>query len=237
LLDDEPAFELSFWCGTCPFLFKRLEGSNETLSLAALERHLAEGVDGVDEAVIDRFASLLPPGEYMPLLLRVRPRLVWPVAPGDYFSEEQVATWNVDGFWGLPEYPQTPYYRTFETPVDSDAHFYEFIVPMVPPSWNDRDRVEEHRKRLVAGDRSTAVAVSLLDVCEPAVETGARDPYAHWCLTHFLLDGHHKTEAAASSGEALQLLSLLAVEESLAAPEEITKIAQLRARPEKTRPV
>lgn len=28
LLDDRPAFELSYWCGTCPFLFRRLEGAN-----------------------------------------------------------------------------------------------------------------------------------------------------------------------------------------------------------------
>jgi hypothetical protein len=32
VLDDKPAFELSFWCGTCPFLFERLEGAHETLS-------------------------------------------------------------------------------------------------------------------------------------------------------------------------------------------------------------
>ena len=79
-LDDKPAFELSFWCGTCQYLFKRQCGADETVSLAATEGCLAEGIDG----------------------------LVRPVEAGDYFAEEQVATWGPDSFWGLPEYPGTP---------------------------------------------------------------------------------------------------------------------------------
>ena len=30
LLDGEPAYELSSWCGTCPFLFERRDGANDT---------------------------------------------------------------------------------------------------------------------------------------------------------------------------------------------------------------
>lgn len=55
----------------------------------------------------------------LPLLLSVRPRLVLPAGPGDYFASGQVATWGMSSFWGLPEYPATPYYRTYETPVDA----------------------------------------------------------------------------------------------------------------------
>jgi hypothetical protein len=125
----------------------------------------------LDEGVVNRFAALLPSAEYLPLLLKVSPRLVRPVEDGDYFAEEQVATWGIDSFWGLPAYPQTPYYRTYETAIDSDSHLFEFIVPMVPPSWNDLARVEEHRHRLSSSARPTAVAVSLLDVCQPAIDT------------------------------------------------------------------
>lgn len=34
----DPAFELSWWCGTCPLLFKRLEGAMETLSLPKMQQ-------------------------------------------------------------------------------------------------------------------------------------------------------------------------------------------------------
>lgn len=178
-LDDKPAFELSFWCGTCQFLFKREHGANETVSLADVEARLAAGVDDLDEEVISAFAALLPLGEYVPLLLQVQPRLVRPVGAGDYFAEEQVATWGVESFWGLPEYPRTPYYRTYETAVAAEAHLFEFVVPMVPPSWNDADRVEAHRERLDSSSRPTAVGVSTLDVCAPAEDWNSTDYFDH----------------------------------------------------------
>jgi hypothetical protein len=230
-LDEKPAFELSFWCGTCQFLFKRQYGANETTSLVDFEARLAEGLEELDDAVIAEFAALLPRGEYLPLLLQVDPRLVRPVEPGDYFANEQVATWGVESFWGLPEYPHTPYYRTFETAVDPEAHLFEFIVPMVPPSWNDGVRVEAHRERLRTSSRPTAVAVSILDVCAPAEDSNSRDYFAHWGLTHFLLDGHHKLQAAAESHRPLRLLSLLSLAGGLATAEQVSRVPELRARP------
>lgn len=99
LLDKRPAFELAYWCGTCPILFERLEGANETLSLEQLAARLGDGVSGLDETVMEAFGRLLPLGMYVPLLLQITPRLVLPVHEGDYFSEEQVATWGIDSFW------------------------------------------------------------------------------------------------------------------------------------------
>lgn len=234
-LDEKPAFELSFWCGTCQFLFKRESGADETLSLTAVESRLAAGLDDLDEEVITAFAALLPRGEYVPLLLRVQPRLVRPVEAGDYFAEEQVATWGVETFWGLPEYPRTPYYRTYETAVNDEAHLFEFVVPMVPPSWNDAERVQSHQERLATSSRPTAVAVSTLDVCAPPLDSASTDYFDHWGLTHFLLDGHHKFQAAADDHRSLQLLSLLSVEGSLAAAERVAQVPELRVRARKGR--
>lgn len=110
-LDEQPAFALSFWCGTCPFLFQRLEGANQTLSITALQQRLDDGLQAVDDDIIASLSMLLPAGEYLPMLEQLQPRLVMPMRPGDYFSEDQVATWGIDAFWGLPRYPRTPYYR------------------------------------------------------------------------------------------------------------------------------
>ncbi|WP_137994867.1 hypothetical protein [Streptomyces vilmorinianum] len=228
VVDGEPAFELSYWCGTCPFLFRRLETARQTLSLDGVQDRLTGALaDPGDEGVIDAFGALLPEGEYLPVLLRVEPRLVIPGREGDYFSGEQVTTWGLDQFWGLPEYPHTPYYRTFETAVDASAHLYEFVVPMVPPTWNARERVEEYIELMSRGTVPTAVAVSTLDVCEPAIDMSA-DYYKHWGLTHFLLDGHHKLEAAATAGRPVQILSLLALGESLAEPDDCARLPALR---------
>ncbi|MFI6009589.1 hypothetical protein ACIBAG_12295 [Streptomyces sp. NPDC051243] len=230
VVDGEPAFELSFWCGTCPFLFRRLDTARQTLSLQSVQETLTGTLAGPDDGgVTEAFGALLPEGEYLPLLLRVEPRLVAPGQEGDYFSGEQVTTWGVDQFWGLPEYPHTPYYRTFETAVDASAHLYEFVVPMVPPTWNTRERVEAYAELMGRATVPTAVAVSTLDVCEPAAGQPT-DHHRHWGLTHFLLDGHHKLQAAATTGRPVQLLSLLALGEGLAEPADCARVPALRAR-------
>ncbi|MFD7125059.1 hypothetical protein ACFV9X_13155 [Streptomyces anulatus] len=93
MVDDEPAFELSFYCGTCPLLFRRLETAREKLSLESMQERLTGTLDDPDDGgVIDAFGTLLPKGEYLPLLLEVEPRLVIPGKEGDYFSGEQVTT-------------------------------------------------------------------------------------------------------------------------------------------------
>ncbi|WP_127507104.1 hypothetical protein [Actinoplanes solisilvae] len=214
-VDEKPAFELSYWCGICQILFQRQEGSTETFT-----------ADGDDP--IEAFGALLPRGDYQPMRLELRPRLVHPSSPGDYFAEEQVDTWGLDSFWGLPVYPRTPYYRTFETAVGADAHFYEFVVPMVPPSWNERAQVEKYIADLDAGQSLSGVAVSVLDVSEPATAEGA-DHHTHWALTHFLLDGHHRFQAAAETGHPVRLLSLLSADNGLAGSAELARVPVLRS--------
>jgi len=205
----------------------------EPIALGDTASRLAAGLDAIDADVVATFSEVVPEGRYLPLLLEVSPRLVRPVSgPEDYFAEEQVVTWGLSGFWGLPENPQTPYYRTFDTRVDDDAHLHEFVVPMVPPSWNDRLRVAAFRELLAApdGPLPTAVALTTLDVCGPAVAAGRADWHVHWGLTHFLLDGHHKLEAAASVDGTVRLLSLLTLNDSLATEEELALLPALRAR-------
>lgn len=101
---------------------------------------------------------------------------------------------------------------------------------MVPPSWNDRGRVGEFIESLATSDTATAVAVSILDVCQPATRQGP-EYYAHWALPHFLLDGHHKMEAAAASGQSLRLLSLLAIGAGLASADQVARVPALRSQP------
>lgn len=198
------------------------------LAVDELESTLTTGLDRIDDEVVNAFGDLLAVGSYLPLLLQISPVLQRPGRDGDYFTDEQVQTWGLESFWGLPHYPQTPYYRTFETTVGSDAHLFEFVVPMVPPSWNSAAVMVRHQEALAVSARPTAVAVSTLDICEPAVDRGVND-YAHWGLTHFLLDGHHKMQAAAQAGRPLRLLSLLSIESSLAPPNEVNRVAELRA--------
>ncbi|WP_327359988.1 hypothetical protein [Streptomyces sp. NBC_01296] len=100
---------------------------------------------------------------------------------------------------------------------------------MVPPTWNDKERVEEYVALMEQGTVPTAVAISTLDVCQPAIDRGD-DYFVHWGLTHFLLDGHHKLEAAAATGQPVRILSLLALGESLAGSDDAARLPALRTR-------
>ncbi len=66
-------------------------------------------------------------------------------------------------------------------------------------------------------------------MCQPAFAGEGGDYYTHWALMHFLLDGHHKLEAAAKAGRPLRLLSLLSVDAGLADKQDIDSLTGIRA--------
>ncbi|MBW8723883.1 MAG: hypothetical protein JF625_01815 [Inquilinus limosus] len=74
----------------------------------------------------------------------------------------------------------------------------------------------DYEALLAAGSVPTAVAISLLDVKGPAMRG-----IDHWCLTHYLLDGHHKLAAAARAGRPLTLITFLATDQGTANEAEI----------------
>jgi hypothetical protein len=93
---------------------------------------------------------------------------------------------------------------------------------MVPPTWNDRDRVAGYEEQIRDGARPTVLALSILDHTQPF------DSFdAHTGLMHFVLDGHHKIEAAARLGVEITVLSLLSVEDSLAFSQNVLGIPDL----------
>lgn len=234
MLRGVPILELSLWCGTCPALFKKL-AEPESADLQLANQRLNAGLDRIDDGVLAVYGNVLAESTYTVLLLDITPRLVEPGSASDYFSHEQVATWGIDPVLGAPDDPGTPYYRTFEAPAGTDRQLYEFVVPMVPPAWNDGERVAEYAAASHEdATPATAVAYSLLDVLQPAMIEG-EDYYAHWTLTHILLDGHHKVEAAAATGRPLRLLSLLDERISIASAEELSALSGVRSQPPRPR--
>ncbi len=208
-------------------------GGPEAADLGLAHERLNASLHRIDDEVLQVYGKVLPESDYTVLLLEITPRLVVPGTLFDYFTHEQVTTWGVDPAVGSPEDPGTPYYRTFEAPVGRQGHLYELVVPMVPPAWNNRRRVVGYAAA-AAVEHPTAVAYSLLDVLQPAMDEG-EDYYEHWVLSNFLLDGHHKIEAAAATGRPIRLLSLVDERISIAAPEEVTTMAQARSQSQQAR--
>ena len=228
-LDGKPAYHIGNVCNTCEFFFERLDGATHSLSAEHLGAALAAGKPSMERRWVEAVGALLPPGDYIPFYTQLQPRLVRPGEPGDYYVDEQVATWGIDAFWNLPHDPRTEYYRGRMVPLspvkNGNRAIFEFVAPMFPHGWLDEDRVSAYRSRN-EDDAPTALALSVLDVKAPADWHVQPAVVEHWCLTHYLLDGHHKTYAAATANTLLGVLSFLAVREGIAAAEEAIEVVR-----------
>lgn len=225
-LNGKPAYHIGNICNTCSFFFQRLEGANGSATAAGVCEQLESGLDSLTDGVMEAWAQALPEEDYVVCLFEVRPVLVAPGSGTDYFTHEQVELWGVDGFWGMPHHPRTEYYRLGAIPVGEGGRLFEFLIPMFPKSWLKVDEVARYTAALERGDRPTAVAIAILDVKQPAMWDGNPAVTEHWCLAHYLLDGHHKTFAAAQSGQPIRLLSFLAVGKGIADDAQIRTVLQ-----------
>jgi hypothetical protein len=73
-----------------------------------------------------------------------------------------------------------------------------------------------------APGRPTAVAFGLLDIEGPWFRRER-----HWGLFHFLLDGHHKTAAAAANNAPIRLLTFVSAGESIACDDELLRLPEI----------
>lgn len=232
-LEGEKAYFIGGACDTCAFLFERMGGANRNVSPGETADALRSGLQGIDDALVSTVGKVVPKGHYRVGLLELSPTLVKPGTERDYFANEQAELWDTDAFWGLPHHPKTEYYRTPPVPLDGCRQLFEFVVPMFPKNWLSKKTLEVYADRLSAGERPTALAVSVLDVRGPATREEGPAVCEHWCLTHYLLDGHHKTYAASLSGERITLLSFLSTYESVATEENVDRVLAVLAAPGK----
>ena len=220
-VDGKPAYHIGNVCDTCSFFFERLDGANQSISPSEISNTLRQGVRHLDESVLGKIKTILPDGEYVATLLTVVPSRVFPGSANDYFTHEQVELWGIDGFWNLPHFPKTEYYRCRTKDLGERRKLFEFIVPMFPGNWLKPEECEAYKTAINFGRQPTALALTVLDIKQPATWNGEPAVIEHWCLAHYLLDGHHKTFAASELDKPITLLSFLSLGESLATEESV----------------
>lgn len=216
-IDGNPAYEIGNICGTCNFYFERLEGANQSVHPTDLIDQLNEGLTSLDKKTIDKVAEIIPNGKYKVLLLTVYPKLIELGKEKDYFSNEEIKLWGIDGFWGLPHNPKISYYRGTDQSIKKDEKIFEFIIPIFPQTWLNQDRVEFYKEQFDQDKTPTAISLSVLDIKAPASWINEEKPEftGHWCLAHYILDGHHKLFAAAELKKPINLICFLAIEEGV----------------------
>lgn len=101
---------------------------------------------------------------------------------------------------------------------------FEFIVPMFPHGWLTGETVDEFREIIQNGGAPTAISVSVLDRKQPANWYNDQVITEHWCLAHYLIDGHHKVYASNIVQKPITLLSFLAVDEGISSPDDVAQL-------------
>ena len=224
-LDGKRAYELGNICSTCAFFFERMEGANKKVEVDDLVGQLESGLSANDHATIEKLGTMIPAGSYRANFIELTPDAVELGTNNDYFVKEQQAVWGLDGFWGLPHDPRVPYYRASSRAISATQRLFEFVMPMYPRNWLKPERVAEYREALRQDKRPTAVCLSILDVKGAAV--GDAEEFEHWCLAHYVLDGHHKIEAAALAGKPVTLVSFVTCDHGVSTPEQVAKLTTL----------
>jgi len=240
-LHGKRAYQLSWSCGTCGLVFERQTAAQETVSIEFLRSRLADGVSHIEGPLVEAFSAVIPRGSYRVALLEIRPRLVRPGDEGDYFSKESVALFGLNPpHYDLPFSPETYYYRMESPPgaglgqglggLEDGTTLFEFLAPMISIRALDASTLDSYRNRDPRRALPTAVAISVLEIASPAtLKDGAVDSprcRQHWGWTHFLLDGHHKVNVAATEGRPVSLLSFLAIDQGLCSPAEVERMLE-----------
>jgi hypothetical protein len=226
-LQDRPIYELFPLCETCPPLFRQLGDARGVVSVAEFKHRLDAGLNAIDEDLLSRLSSVLPLDEYLPVLLRLWPRLVIPGQPGDYFTNERWRAFEHDPA-DSDDVAAGPYYRGTTIRLGPEDSLFEFVMPLVSPSSNDAARVQHYKDQMTQGVIPTALAFSLLDGSR-SDDIDDDDGEFHWGLGHFLLDGHNKIQAAAELEGPLDLMTALSLHSGKAAPEVASSVVEVLA--------
>lgn len=228
-VDGKRAYHLGFACQTCSLLFERLSGANQAIQIEATADALREGIASLNDEVVRVIGSGIPEGDYCAILAECRITMIKPGEANDYFVKEQIALWGEHTFWCLPHDPRVPYFRAGDRDMGESKRFFNFIAPMFPTQWLKMTTLAEYKRAFETKTSGTALALAILDVRGPADWKGEEppDPVEHWCLTHYLIDGHHKLNAASETGKALRLLSFISASLGVSEHKDIERAVEL----------
>lgn len=223
-INGKATFHLGNVCETCAFFFERLSETTNQLEIGELRQGLENGMTEITASVSETLIQLMPKSDYTVVLLKVKPEQAVAGERSDYFASEdrEFEEYIVnEGDIELQD-PKTDYYRVggrSEIVMPSSfgtAKGFEFLVPITSEKELDSHRIDHFVEALSNGGLPTAIAVSVLDVKGPSV-----NDRTHWCLAHYILDGHHKLAAAAQSGKEITLLAFIAHDHGVSSTQDI----------------
>jgi hypothetical protein len=214
-------------CGTCSFFFEKLIDNKKSINPKETIDKLNVGLTTIDDNTLDVLREIIPNGFYEITLLTIKPKFAVVGQTGDYFAKEQVDLWGIDGYEGVPHSLKVNYYRGTDKEIGDDRKLFEFFIPLTSPDCIDQTRVDFYKEQILKGCKPTAISLTILDVKEPAVwpnDDIKPEFTSHWCIAHYILDGHHKIKAACELTSEITLLSFIATEKGISSTDDINEV-------------
>lgn len=216
-------------CDTCGFFFEKLIGPNSGLEIDDLRTKLEIGTADPSPEVLSTLAQLMPKSDYTVAILKVLPEHVRPLEREDYFAREDFDYQDdydiIENGPPEPHNPKTEYYRiSGRSGVSIEDEYatakaFDFIIPLIAQQSLDRDRIDYFKDAISRGQTTTVVALSVMDIKGPSFKDRV-----HWCLAHYVLDGHHKLAAAAETKSEVTLLAFIALEHGVSSSSHVEKL-------------
>lgn len=196
-----------------------MEGANKSISPHIITNELEQGLLSLEPYLVENIATLIPDGQYIVSLIDVYPNLIEIGSDHDYFIKEQIDCWGEDGFWDFPHHPKIKYYRGNDQKIGDTKLLFEFIIPMFPQKWLNRETVKQYQNLISEGRKPTAITLSVLDIKE-----FYESEVSHCCLAHYILDGHHKMYAASLENKPISILAFVAIDQGISSKDDIVDL-------------
>ncbi|MGM5629859.1 hypothetical protein O2K51_03070 [Apibacter raozihei] len=212
--DNEPLFHIGNICGTCAFFFTQIKTDLAgSYTADSVRNNLANGIETISDDISKQLSAIIPEGEYECLLLEIQPYQTCYNGKRDYFKEEQNPLWDYED-----ETDETGgiYYRGTDSVISEHEKLFEFFIPLYPPSSLEENRVRFYQEQIREGKQPTALALAVVDAkeCMTYMEIPEDGIVSHWTYANYLLDGHHKIQAASREKKSITLLSFISKDAS-----------------------
>ena len=223
-------YHIGNFCGTCSFFFEKIIDKKNSINPKEAIEKLNFGLASIDDNTIDILNQIIPNGSYEIVLLTIKPKYTTVGQASDYFANEQVDLWGFDGPENVPYSPKVNYYRGTDKEIGEKRKLFEFFVPLTSPDTIDQKRVDFYKDQILKDNKPTAICLTILDVKEPAVwpDSDIKPEFtSHWCVAHYILDGHHKIKAASDLNSEITLLSFVAVDKGVSTKDDLNEFLNI----------
>lgn len=224
--DGEQLFHIGNICGTCAFFFNQVnENIKTSYTIEEIRDVLNKGVASLDDNLTNILSKLMPVGTYEVSLFEIHPVQTCKNGKGDYFAEEQEPLWYPESNDEECLTTGMKYYRGVTEKINDYTSFYEFFVPLYQPEYLNEEHIQFYQEQIRNGYQPTAISLGTMEG-KTAIQWSPDldNDYDHLYFVHYLMDVHHKIQAAAREAKPITLISFVLKDKAL---ENINKLVKI----------